>query len=151
MSKPYCGLGDVPKGKERGSAEDCLEANQVRYYGVEKFDKKLLDSFVKESKSKTGKAGVDKALIKLKKLEFQLTSLKKKYDKEKDKDKKDKIKVEFKKKKEAYIKQESEHNKLKNAYQKKVEKAKKTVAKKPSKKASVKKTSKAKKTVKKTK
>jgi hypothetical protein len=28
----YCGI-DAPKGKERGTAEECQKRNQVRYYG----------------------------------------------------------------------------------------------------------------------
>ena len=39
----YCGIGNVPKGKVRGTAEHCMGANQVRYYGIEKIDKKLLN------------------------------------------------------------------------------------------------------------
>lgn len=38
----YCGMGDVPKGKKRGTAEYCLNKNQVRYYGIKKIDKDLL-------------------------------------------------------------------------------------------------------------
>lgn len=48
----YCGKGPVPKGKKRGSAEYCLMNNQVRYYGVEKIDKKLLKDY--EGPNKVG-------------------------------------------------------------------------------------------------
>jgi hypothetical protein len=39
----YCGIGKVPKGKVIGTPEYCIQTNQVRYYGLKKIDKKLLD------------------------------------------------------------------------------------------------------------
>lgn len=39
----YCGIGKVPKGKKRGTAKECLNANQVRYYGIEQIDEKYLE------------------------------------------------------------------------------------------------------------
>lgn len=44
----YCGIGKIPKGKKRGTAKECIKANQVRYYGLEKVD---MD---KINKTKTG-------------------------------------------------------------------------------------------------
>ncbi|BCS83344.1 hypothetical protein QLL95_gp0779 [Cotonvirus japonicus] len=38
----YCGIGNIPKGKIRGTPEYCVQSNQVRYYGLEKIDKNLL-------------------------------------------------------------------------------------------------------------
>lgn len=49
----YCGSGAVPKGKSRGSAEYCLRKNQVRYYGVEKIDGKLLKEHSSADRIKT--------------------------------------------------------------------------------------------------
>ena len=50
-SKPYCGIKKVPKGKHRGTMNECL--NQVRYYGLNKVDKSLLDAIkTTESKAK---------------------------------------------------------------------------------------------------
>lgn len=48
--KIYCGVGDVPKGKRRGNMKECAEANQIRYFGINKVDSKLLDS-VKKNKT----------------------------------------------------------------------------------------------------
>ncbi len=39
----YCGAKKIPKGKKRGSPKYCAQTNQVRYYGVEKINKKYLD------------------------------------------------------------------------------------------------------------
>ena len=33
---PYCGVGKIPKGERRGTAIECMENNQIRYYGLEK-------------------------------------------------------------------------------------------------------------------
>ncbi|ACF16996.1 V12 [Sputnik virophage] len=43
MSNMYCGIGKVPKGKERGTPEHCFQSNQIRYYGIKKIDKSLLE------------------------------------------------------------------------------------------------------------
>ena len=34
MSKPYCGIHKVPKGRERGTSEYCIKSGQARYYGI---------------------------------------------------------------------------------------------------------------------
>jgi hypothetical protein len=39
----YCGIKEVPQGKRRGTAEECAECKQIRYYGLEKIDKNLVD------------------------------------------------------------------------------------------------------------
>jgi len=38
----YCGIDKVPNGKKLGTAKECAESRQVRYYGKEKIDPKLL-------------------------------------------------------------------------------------------------------------
>src|SRR5258705_207523 len=38
----YCGIGKIPKGKVRGTPEYCVQTNQIRYYGLEEIDEKLL-------------------------------------------------------------------------------------------------------------
>lgn len=40
----YCGIGRVPKGKERGTAKQCVKLNQVRYYGLHEIDPELLEN-----------------------------------------------------------------------------------------------------------
>jgi hypothetical protein len=42
--KVFCGITDVPKGKRLGSMKECLDAKQVRYYGVTKIDSKLIET-----------------------------------------------------------------------------------------------------------
>lgn len=59
----YCGSGPVPKGKERGTPEYCVQTNQVRYYGVKKIDKALLEKIKGKTPSLT------KEKLKLKKIE----------------------------------------------------------------------------------
>ena len=36
--KPYCGIKNVPKTMRRGTAEECYNANQVKYYGIKEVD-----------------------------------------------------------------------------------------------------------------
>ena len=43
-SKPYCGINKVPKGKHLGTEIECIKQNQIRNYGLNKVDKKLLDN-----------------------------------------------------------------------------------------------------------
>ena len=47
-TKAYCGIKKVPKGRHRGDAVDCK--NQIRYWGINEVDKKLLDEFIKNKK-----------------------------------------------------------------------------------------------------
>ncbi|MEM3063143.1 MAG: hypothetical protein QW303_06350 [Nitrososphaerota archaeon] len=61
----YCGIRKIPKGRERGTPEYCLKANQVRYYGLVKIDKKLLE------KVKGKQLDLQKELMKFKKLEYE--------------------------------------------------------------------------------
>ncbi len=59
----YCGIGKIPKGKIRGTPEYCIEANQVRYYGLKKIDSNLL------SMSKGRKTDLVRQQLKLKRIE----------------------------------------------------------------------------------
>lgn len=40
--KIYCGTKVVPVGQVRGSAKECLQSSQVRFYGINKIDPALL-------------------------------------------------------------------------------------------------------------
>ena len=40
MSNIYCDLGEVPKGKKRGSMKECAESGKISYWGEKKADKK---------------------------------------------------------------------------------------------------------------
>jgi len=55
MSTAFCGVGDVPKGKKRGSMKECAEQGQVRYYGLKKIDIKLVENALMQKKM--GKKG----------------------------------------------------------------------------------------------
>lgn len=93
MSKIYCSIGKVPKGKRLGSMKECIQANQIRYYGVKKIDPKLL----KSSMGSTGSTGskkkgdrrtqvileISKLKGKMKKIQNDMAATKKDADKEK--------------------------------------------------------------------
>ena len=40
----YCGIGAIPEGKRRGTASECKQKNQVRYYGIKEISKADLDN-----------------------------------------------------------------------------------------------------------
>ncbi len=62
MSKPYCGIKDVPKGSHRGSMKECLERDQVRFFGVKQIDSRMLAS---SGKVKGDPTAVDKIKLKI--------------------------------------------------------------------------------------
>jgi hypothetical protein len=88
MSKAYCGIGAVPRKKSRGTAKECVEKNQVRYWGAEKLDRKTLKSLISAK-------NLEDMLFKLKSVEFAIKAALKKY-----KTMKEKTKVERKAKRE---------------------------------------------------
>ena len=47
-TKAYCGIKKVPKGRHRGDPVDCK--NQIRYWGINEVDKKIIDEFNKNKK-----------------------------------------------------------------------------------------------------
>lgn len=67
----YCGIDKVPKGKIRGTARQCLDKNQVRYYGIEEIPEKYLKA---KSEAKKGNS-LQKELLKQKKLEDKAKAL----------------------------------------------------------------------------
>lgn len=42
--KPYCGINEVPKNKYRGTAGECYNKNQIRYYGLNKVPIQVMSS-----------------------------------------------------------------------------------------------------------
>ena len=42
MADIFCGIGNVPKNKKRGTMRECAEKGQIRYYGIKKIDSKTL-------------------------------------------------------------------------------------------------------------
>jgi hypothetical protein len=101
MSNIFCGIGDVPKGKKRGSMAQCAEMGQIRYYGVKKVDQKLISSVIKDKKTRSSlkKTTVDKKLellyTSMASATGQITKLKKQIAAEKDAKEKDKYKKEL--------------------------------------------------------
>ncbi|MEM0354000.1 MAG: hypothetical protein QXW79_00325 [Thermoplasmata archaeon] len=65
MSSMYCGIRKIPKGRERGTPEHCLKTKQVRYYGLVKIDKNLLE------KVKGKPLDLQSEVMKLRKLEYE--------------------------------------------------------------------------------
>ena len=78
-NKAYCGTKKVPKGKYQGSAVDCKKQNQIRYWGINQVNKKLLKSFEKDEKKRQEFKRKERNLKqKIKQLEKKRTPTKKK-------------------------------------------------------------------------
>lgn len=73
MNRPYCGIGNVPKGKRRGNMIDCLKANQVRFFGINKIPQRLIDKLQESNKNKSS---AEDAFIKLSSLRGKRSKLK---------------------------------------------------------------------------
>lgn len=48
----YYGVGTPPKGKRRANVKEALEANQIRYYGLKKVDKRIVTKAQKKDQDK---------------------------------------------------------------------------------------------------
>jgi len=93
--KIYCGIGLVPKDSKLGNMVECVESNQVRYYGIKKIDPKLLEKGRKKKGPENWKR--DKLVLEIKLLELKMLKIKKNYKKEKDKEKKKEMNITYKK------------------------------------------------------
>jgi len=94
MSKPYCGIGSVPKDSKRGSMKDCAMSGQIRYYGLKKIDPRLVEH---TKDAKKGDSSQKSMIQKRAQLKGKINVLTKKYKDEKDPKKKKKINDEYKK------------------------------------------------------
>lgn len=120
-SKPYCGIGKVPKGWHRGSMKECIENNQVRYYGLYKVDTRLYESLKKKksSKGQNTESNLRKKRIVLK---ASIKTLARKFQEAKDRDTKKKIKEQAEKKNEELQKVNNELIKIEKKKKKEEEK-----------------------------
>jgi hypothetical protein len=114
MSDIYCGIGNIPAGKRRGTAKECLNASQVRYYGLEQIAKELLEQ---------GNNTIEKQQKKVKILFATLTGINKALSREqgykkKDEKKIDKIKAKAKKTISEYKTEKEKLDKLEKEEQK---------------------------------
>lgn len=120
--KIYCGVEELKKNERLGSAKECAELKQVRYYGLKKINKSILDDTKGLSANKLAKK---KKLYKLlgsyrgdvHKLKEEIEDFKEEIDEIKDDDDLD---SDEKKKKIKYIKQQIEKTQDKLASAKKL-------------------------------
>lgn len=87
MSTPYCGIGKIPSNHYRGTPKECLDINQVRYYGIQQIDPKQFNKSVSGKKIKKLKDTVKKHIVLLR-LKKKKTEEKLEYEKNTDKIKK---------------------------------------------------------------
>jgi hypothetical protein len=131
-SKIVCGVKE-PKGKERrGTMLECAEKKQIRYYGLKKVDKVLIDKLVNKTKEekKEKKLSLSEAIGKMNGIKTRITKTEKLLESARKKKETDKIKMyekeieeskkEFRKTMEMAKKlQEEENNKNKKKSTKK--------------------------------
>ena len=116
----YCGIENLPKGKTRGSMKECIEKNQVRYWGLKKIDSKLIASMsTSKNIPSTRRKLIEKAVIidaKIKNLIKKLKFSKNINESDKEKIGNDikKLKEQRKKIKDELKKKESENDKDKS-------------------------------------
>ena len=51
MSTIHCGITKPKKGKRLGTMEECAKKKQVRLFGLNKIDPKIIDSIQKKKKT----------------------------------------------------------------------------------------------------
>ena len=49
---PYCGVGEVPAGRKRGTEAQCIDQRQVRYYGINAIPREILETLKKSKLTK---------------------------------------------------------------------------------------------------
>ena len=85
----YCGINKLKKNQKRGDIRECIRSKQVRFYGINKIDPKLL-TFLTEQKQEV--LNLDKLFLQLITLRGRVKGLTKK--KENSKDEKEKKKFD---------------------------------------------------------
>ena len=94
MSKPYCGIeSKVPKGYHRATMQECIDNKQVRYYGLHKIDKRLLEA---PKQKKVSNKDREKQISKLIIVKAKVKKLKEKIDDTDDADEKAVLKDQLK-------------------------------------------------------
>lgn len=99
MTNPYCGDKKVPKGRIRGTLEQCYISGQTRYYGIEKIPSSKLQQLedLKEKHKRETKGPRTKKIIrgrinslkdKITHLEDRITALEIRIEREKEMDEK---------------------------------------------------------------
>ena len=62
----YCGAGKVPKGKRKGTLEECIEKNQIRLYGlIQTSDREIKDLKGTKGSLKSKHNTISKKFLKL--------------------------------------------------------------------------------------
>lgn len=89
MSDVYCGIGKIPKNSRRGTPKECLNSNQVRYYGIEKIDQNEFKKSASGKKIKKLKENVKKHIVILR---VKKRKTEERIEYEKDNKKKEKLK-----------------------------------------------------------
>lgn len=109
--EPYCGIKDpIPKNKRLGSMDECYTSGEVRYYGLNKIDSKVIENKKKKDKNALLETDYTLLLLKAKKNLIQIKALKKKIEDIKDQDelKKTNIKIDNLKDENKIIKEKLE-------------------------------------------
>lgn len=70
----YCGAKKVPKNRRRGTMKECADMRQVRFYGINKADPRVIETAKRVKKPETRSQLLTKAMkayLKIKKLNVE--------------------------------------------------------------------------------
>lgn len=106
--QPYCGIKEpIPKNKRRGNMKECALKNQIKYYGAQKVDKKIVELAVKKKEPKITK---EKAMLEIAKMNGRKKRLESLIESPKEVDNKNTNMKELAKTKEELIKWKDIYN-----------------------------------------
>ena len=105
--KPYCGIKTVPKNKRRGTMDECYSRGEIRYFGLNKIDSKVIENKKKKDILASLELNQTMLTLKARKNLIQIKSLKRKIENTTSTDEIDKIntKIETLKEENKIIKQ----------------------------------------------
>ena len=78
--KPYCGIKTVPKNKRRGTMDECYSRGEIRYFGLNKIDSKVIENKKKKDILASLELNQTMLTLKARKNLIQIKSLKKKIE-----------------------------------------------------------------------
>jgi hypothetical protein len=78
--KPYCGIKTVPKNKRRGTMDECYSRGEIRYFGLNKIDSKVIENKKKKDILASLELNQTMLTLKARKNLIQIKSLKRKLE-----------------------------------------------------------------------
>lgn len=93
--KPYCGIKTVPKNKRRGTMDECYSRGEIRYFGLNKIDSKVIENKKKKDILASLELNQTMLTLKARKNLIQIKSLKRKIENTTSTDEIEKINIKI--------------------------------------------------------